>query len=82
MIDFIECSFSGESKSPSIAMDLMYNHNVNERGKKATRVTQTHTTPHYHDESRPRKPKLPSGENLKLLAGSLSTFDSLLGEKI
>jgi hypothetical protein len=62
---------------PSIAMDLMYNH---KRGKRNP-YDPDRATPHYH-ESRPRKTQQPRKENLKLLAGSLSTLDSLLGEKV
>jgi hypothetical protein len=55
----------------------MYNHNA----EKATRVTQTQTTPHYH-KNQTIETQLPRKENLKLLAGSLSTLGSLLGEKV
>jgi len=51
-----------------------------ERGKKQP-LTQTHTTPHYH-ESRPSKNQARRKTHLQLLAGSLSTLGSLLGEKV
>jgi len=52
-----------------------------ERGKKQP-LTQTHSTPHYH-ESRPSKNQARRKDNLQLLAASsLSTLGGLLWEKV
>jgi hypothetical protein len=55
----------------------MYNQNA----EKKQPLTQTHTTPHYH-ESKPSKYQARRKNHLQLLAGSLSTLGGLLWEKV
>ena len=65
-----------KKQSLSIAMDLMYNHNAWK-----SNPDPDPTTPHYHEIADPQTQRT-RNRNLKLLAGTLSTLDGFLWEKV